>query len=156
MSRNVEWLSVFFLAFAIPLVVIASVYTLLPNLMFVYQSDSAFEEESLIWVNLMHFLIGTKAGLFVHYILALWFFINAYFNWVMCIAVPSFYIAPEKTEDQMGSSSTAATSTSTYCQFCKASRPLRAHHCATCNQCVVRRDHHCHFTANCVGQYNHR
>lgn len=38
-----------------------------------------------------------------------------------------------------------------YCDKCKITRPLRAHHCKECNKCVLMMDHHCIFTSNCVG-----
>jgi hypothetical protein len=43
-----------------------------------------------------------------------------------------------------------------YCNKCRASRPLRAHHCRLCGTCVMRFDHHCPWVGNCIGVKNHR
>jgi palmitoyltransferase len=43
---------------------------------------------------------------------------------------------------------------STECKYCKASKPVRAHHCRSCNRCVFKMDSHCYWINNCVGVYN--
>jgi hypothetical protein len=64
------------------------------------------------------------------------------------------YIIPEYTEC-VGENKTN-NSVLKYCNYCKETKPLRAHHCTICGYCVFKMDHHCPWINNCVGQNNHR
>ena len=41
-----------------------------------------------------------------------------------------------------------------YCQFCRLTPPVRAHHCRLCQKCVATFDHHCEVVGTCIGERN--